>query len=271
MVRLGFVVFQLHFQRLAEIPVYVNTFIPILIFCVALVVSIVIVWLRSDRIKKEIQLQAMENLEHERQRIAHDLHDASGARFFAIKERITELLNYGEISEIVNRASHIQKELQDLQIEIAQLTQAIYPKELEAFGLVKSIENLVLMMADSKRKVNFHSTVNEISLAEKEVQVYRIMQELIANIVQHNQVDDLSVSMELLNQHLSISIHYHVVSVSSQASSSQFPLSNLPMDNLKGRGTYTLKQRLALIQGEIRKIEMHPGVWEEQLLLEVDR
>jgi two-component system sensor histidine kinase DesK len=261
----------LHFQRLAEIPVYVNTFIPILIFCVALVVSIVIVWLRSDRIKKEIQLQAMEDLEHERQRIAHDLHDASGARFFAIKERITELLNHGEISEIVSRASQIQKELQDLQVEIAQLTQTIYPKELEAFGLVKSIENLVMMMADPKRKVNFQSSVTEISLAEKEVQVYRIMQELIANIVQHNQVDVLSVSIQLLNQHLTISINYHTVSASSQASQSQFSLSNLAMDNLKGRGTYTLKQRLALIQGEIRKIELQPGVWEEQLLLEVNR
>lgn len=271
MVRLGSVVFQLHFQRLAEIPVYVNTFIPILFFCVALVVSIIIVWLRSDRMKKQIQLQAMEDLEHERQRIAHDLHDASGARFFAIKERITELLNYGEISEIVSRASQIQKELQDLQIEIAQLTQTIYPKELEAFGLIKSIEHLVMMMADAKRKVHFQATFGDVSLGEKEVQVYRIMQELIANIVQHNQVKELKVSMDLLNQHLVISIHYHICTDSSQASFLPDPSSSIAMENLKGRGTYTIKQRLALIQGEIRKIELQPGIWEEQLLLEVNR
>lgn len=247
---------------------YVNTFIPILVFCIALVVSIVFIWLRSNKINKELQLQAMEDIEHERQRIAHDLHDASGARFFAIKERITELLNHGEISEIVGRASLIQKELLELQVEIARLTQNIYPKELEVFGLVKSLENLVMMMADTKRKVNFKASFTEIFLGEVEVQVYRIMQELIGNIVQHNQVDVLSVSMDLLNQHLSISIVYHVTEKNNHVQSDSS--SHRAMESLKGRGTYSIKQRLALIGGEIRKIELQPGVWEEKLLLEVN-
>ncbi|MEM9936854.1 MAG: histidine kinase, partial [Bacteroidota bacterium] len=122
--------------------------------------------------------------EEERIRIAKDLHDGLGTTLAAVKMRI-ESMDHSPVepnfknttTEMVNNAYG----------EVRRIAHNMSPYSLNKFGLVKSVEKLCEEVKSSgKIETNFQALRVTASLPTlQEAMIYRILQELMNNILKH--------------------------------------------------------------------------------------
>lgn len=139
----------------------------------------------SERVKG---LQAViESTETERRRIARDLHDGIGQQLGGLKlawQQIgknlspEEKIKLDSLSQILNETS----------TEVRNLSHQMMPKMLEQDGLKPAIEDMLLKtLGINKISFDYNFSANQKRLVpEVELAIYRISQELIANILKHS-------------------------------------------------------------------------------------
>ncbi|MCF6170650.1 MAG: sensor histidine kinase [Bacteroidales bacterium] len=146
----------------------------------------------------ETQLKAvLEGQEQERRRIARELHDGVGQTLSGIK------LNWELISgtfKTTQKASQLEKMshmLDDAVIEVRSISHQMMPKELEQFGLVPTIRSILLFsFGNTGVQYEFEETGMENRLPQTvELGLFRIFQELIANILKHAGASKVSVQL----------------------------------------------------------------------------
>lgn len=176
-----------------------------LILLVLMVVGILL-WVYKSRLEKreaihherlrqqEIRLEAtIETQEEERSRLARDLHDGIGQLLSATR------LNFGAFEgEVKNE--NFQKALHMLDEacrEVREVAHVIMPRSLEAEGLAAAIQE---MLEKSLRNtpISFQfEVVGQIERLHKklEINLYRIVQELIQNILKHSSATEVHLQL----------------------------------------------------------------------------
>ena len=138
--------------------------------------------------QQEVNMAYLRGETKERKRIAEELHDGLGGLLSTLKMTIQSFpsptLVAGRTSkEVLNALDLVNKSLE----EVRSVSHNMMPSVLSNFGLEKAIENLV-------EKVNFSSTINirldvgihkERFQSEFEINVFRIVVELLNNIIKH--------------------------------------------------------------------------------------
>ena len=137
--------------------------------------------------------------EQERKRIAEDLHDKLGAilgmvklHFSAVEEKIDtlredNLKQYQKANELLDLASQ----------EVRNVSHNLVSSVLLKFGLVKALEELKETIS-SAGKLNLSLFIGDIpeSLPEEmERQTYRIIQELLSNILKHADATEATIQL----------------------------------------------------------------------------
>lgn len=132
--------------------------------------------------KKVLQERFSQDLlayqEVERKRISKDLHDGLGQKLLVIKNK---LMISGDIEAT--------KMMDDTIEEIRTITRDLYPFLLQELGITKAIEHTINEL-DENSGVFISSKIDNIDnlfSKEKEVNIYRIVQEGLSNIVKHAQ------------------------------------------------------------------------------------
>lgn len=158
---------------------------------------------KVDEIMQQSEIKAlnamMEGQEKERDRVAKDLHDRLGSMLSAIKHQIDGLdATVLELKE-EQRGQYrkVNRLLDEAVGEVRRISHDMVSVTLARFGLVKALEDL----CDSVR-VNGGMTV-ELSLfgLEKrmdrsmEITLYRIVQELVSNVLKHAAAKELSIGV----------------------------------------------------------------------------
>ncbi|GAB5522264.1 MAG: hypothetical protein Roseis2KO_01360 [Roseivirga sp.] len=147
--------------------------------------------------------------EEERQRIATDLHDKLGAilgmvklHFSAVEERIDVLREdnkkqYDKANELLDQASS----------EVRNISHNLLSGVLVKFGLVPALQDLKdTVEATGKLKVQLvagEQTEGRLS-GEQELQIYRIVQELISNILKHAKATEAVVQLNRTNGEINL-------------------------------------------------------------------
>jgi two-component system, NarL family, sensor kinase len=148
----------------------------------------------SIRINKEKIRAEIDTMENERRRIAADLHDELGPLLSAVKLQINHLETTSDEDKIlIEKASnHIDKMIQRLR----EISNNLMPNTLMRKGLKTALEEL----ADSSEQA-FHLKI-KLSCDEdlkpgrdKEINVFRIVQEIIHNTVKHASADTLVIQI----------------------------------------------------------------------------
>jgi two-component system, NarL family, sensor kinase len=116
--------------------------------------------------------QLLENIEVERQRIAGDLHDSVNHELLSLKNSQDSANVNVKIDEIIN--------------EIRGISRNLHPVMFEKIGLEASIEQLVERMQLQNNfmvntAINYQNSLNQTD----ELQIYRIIQEAISNIIKY--------------------------------------------------------------------------------------
>lgn len=144
-------------------------------------------------------------MERERGRIAKDLHDNIGAMVSAVNFLLGGIVsdNEQDIVLIAKMKDHIS----DTMLNIGQLSYDIMPRILSAEGLQAAVRDFLDILTYSKKiSVQFSCNIPKGAVEpEKEVLIFRIIQEIIQNILKH--ANATAIVCELNNTGKMIVLH----------------------------------------------------------------
>ncbi len=129
--------------------------------------------------------------ERERKRIAGELHDELASRLNVIRLSLYQLKKHTPPELMIQTT-----ELLDETIEITRhISHDLYPPVLSDFGLAQAIAEFLTPLEESLT-INYQVRGNEHSQClplEKELQVLRIVQELVANSLKHAETKQINL------------------------------------------------------------------------------
>lgn len=152
----------------------------------------VVAW-QQARIAAEIN-----TLEAERKRIAGDLHDELGPMLSAIKLQINHLEPNTEIETAALTTSSTQ--IDSIIQRFREISYDLLPNTLVRKGFVKATEEFISKLKPLHPLV-IKFNAEEISLTTKnEINLYRIVQEIIQNTLKHSRATELNIDFTKTNK-----------------------------------------------------------------------
>ena len=140
----------------------------------------------------------LEGQETERRRIAIDLHDRLGGILSMVK------LHFSVVTESLSKDDQTHTKfmkasdlLDQATGEVRSISHNLMSGVLTKFGLVPALEDLKDKISQTgKLKVSLYSNdLNNVLTAEQELQLYRIVQELISNILKHSHAKEANIQL----------------------------------------------------------------------------
>jgi signal transduction histidine kinase len=165
-----------------------------------------------DKLKSQKAVTRLESLiegeEKERKRLAQDLHDGINGDLSAIKYKITEI-DKERLKEEGKAGVNKAIDMLDKAIEqVRHISHNLAPPSLQSFSLTEALFQFCQnMSASSAIDIEFQYFGNPIKLnAEYETAIYRMVQELINNIVKHAECTEALVQLNHHTDTLDITI-----------------------------------------------------------------
>ncbi|MEL6809827.1 MAG: sensor histidine kinase [Bacteroidota bacterium] len=168
---------------------------------------------KKEKILKEQELNAIdamiEGQEKERQRLASDLHDSVGATLSAARLQFDHLSNnkdnLDELDELFDKTKTL---LNDAYAEVRSMAHLKNSGVIAKKGLLPAVEKLARNASVAN---GLTIEVQDFGLNEKlegslEISIFRIIQELVTNIIKHAQATEANISITRHEDSLSIII-----------------------------------------------------------------
>jgi signal transduction histidine kinase len=182
----------------------------------------------------------LESQESERRRLAADLHDSIGGMLSTIRVGLATISKALPEPQAIDQTKQM---LDDTITSVRRISRDLMPSTLEKFGFVHAIKELCeRFQGTSKITIRF-SQDGEISSLEpqRELMVFRIVQELLNNAVKHAQADTIQVTIQNSGQ----------LAVSVEDDGIGFDIEEQRKDkqNGKGLGLFNIENRARLLGG----------------------
>jgi two-component system sensor histidine kinase DegS len=166
---------------------------------------------KTEKILKEQELTTIDAMisgqEKERQRLASDLHDSVGATLAAAKLQFHHLSkNRDKSSQTDELFTKTGRLLEDAYNEIRSMAHVKNSGVIAKNGLLPAVQKL----AESASGINgLYIEVEDFGLEERlenslEITVFRIIQELVTNIIKHSQATEASIAINQYEDSLNI-------------------------------------------------------------------
>ena len=174
--------------------------------------------------------------ENERQRISKDLHDGVGQHLSSVKMQLESLTIRDERINV--KKQHIIKNLGEAAQEIRQISHKMMPRSLEEVGLVPSLEDLFSKtFTQTSIKCSFeYNNVEQRYPKDVEISLYRIVQELLNNIIKHSHANNVAVQLYTINKKLIMTVEDDGIGFDVKVKSS-------------GHGLLNIKSRIETLNG----------------------
>ena len=166
------------------------------VILVYLIVTIIRYHLKRLRLNKEKIQAEIDTLEKERRRIASDLHDELGSLLSAVKLQINSLdTNDPEDQQIIQTSSY---HIDTIITKVREISNNLMPNTLLRKGLRRAIEEYVdHVQKASQLQIKFVCT-EELRLQQsQEINIYRIIQEIIHNTLKHAKASYLIIQLTI--------------------------------------------------------------------------
>jgi two-component system NarL family sensor kinase len=184
-------------------------------------------------------IQAEEN---ERNRIAADLHDTVGQSITAAKFNFEAFINKIQINnESEKNLSQVIKQLLDESSkEVSNVSRNMMPNALMKLGLGSAIKNFIEKLDGQKIRIIANIDIQHNIEKSTEIIVYRIIQEIVNNVIKHAFANQL---------YITASTDPHSLSITLEDNGVGFDLKNMKENN--GIGLNNIRTRIAFLQGNV--------------------
>ena len=190
------------------------------------------------RIQRQMFNVEMATLEKERTRIAGDLHDDLGPLLAAIKYRIQIVTPATEQDqkELDRCSDHLQEAI----VRLRQVSYNLLPAVLERRGLAQAIQDLAVNMEQlHPLQIEFINDLASPISKEIEIHLYRMVQEGVANCVQHAAASRLQIKLTADHRVLTLQLVDNGIGIAPKVS----------VDTLRGRGITGFRNRAMMLGG----------------------
>jgi signal transduction histidine kinase len=202
---------------------------------------------RMEQDQQKLLLNASIRLqEEERQRIAADLHDDAGpllatARLY-LNENLVNLDKTTQLQSIYNAKSIIDDTIQ----LIRNISHSLMPPTLKNFGLESAVNDLFQKISGSgsmNASSRFHDYRERLQ-AETELIIFRVIQELVNNILKHSNASFIHLTQNTSGDKFFIRLHHDGRGIT------QNDFNKLNKSNV-GLGLKNIQSRLKVLHGKI--------------------
>lgn len=188
----------------------------------------------SDK-KKQLQEVYSQKLilaqENERKRIANELHDSLGQNLLMIKNQL-----------VSNDSEHLKNLTNNTINEMRSIAMNLHPYQLREFGLTKALEMNLKKFEQNNTGIFVSYEVDNLDNLFNETQqlnIYRIVQECITNIVKHARATAARFVFEKKENIIEITINDNGAGYNFQKS----------LQNKSSLGLKTIQERINLLKG----------------------
>ncbi len=197
-------------------------------------------------------LEAMiKGQEEERIRIAKELHDHFGSLMAAVKVNLsTVAANNGVAPESERQMKNLSTLVDQACEDIRGLSHSMHVGVSESFGLVPALKDLTASINHSGEiKVEFLSSQCVDALdAAIEITAYRLVQELVSNVLKHAEAKELTIQLTCLENILNIIVEDNGVGFDLEYQKKR----------KNGMGLLNMKHRVDALHGEF-EVDSLPG------------
>lgn len=202
----------------------------------------------SEKEQEIKELKAtMQGEEKERTRIARELHDGIVSQLAAVR------LNFSALSKDESYAQDFDDALQqlsDVTQELRITAQNLTPEILLQNGLVEAVHTFCEKMAKATGLEIDFQVYGDLPLMETdfELSLYRMVQELIHNVIKHAQATQLLVQFSYQNERLGITIEDNGIGLSREI-----------INRSKGTGLNNIYARVKILNGHMDIVNDESG------------
>lgn len=193
---------------------------------------------------RDAQISAVvDSQERERKRFASDLHDGMGQLISTLQLNIQSIKQSKDLGKTVEQVENSEQLLNEIQNEIRNIAFNLMPPVLVKEGLVSASRELVRRLNKTETlKVTFsvHEFTQRLTQVT-EISLYRIIQELLSNMIKHSKATEIVVSFTGFEEELVLTLEDNGIGYDLNA----FQTSE------RGNGWSTIQTRINLIRGEI--------------------
>lgn len=202
---------------------------------------------RNQRQKRQLQERFSQDLlqsqEQEKRKIAAELHDSIGQNILFIKN---QLLKFD-----LPAVNTIMPTVDNAILEVRNIAKDLYPNQLEKYGLAASLEAMAQKVGESSElfmSVDLGDTEQFLD-KDRQIQLYRIVQECVSNTLKHAAAKALRVTGEQQANNLLFVI---------LDNGKGFDKGNLGQKQHRSFGLLGMEERIKLLGGKM-ELESAPG------------
>ena len=183
-----------------------------------------------DELLKNQELKAINAMlagqEHERKRIAEDLHDRLGSQLSAVK------LHFESLKEGVLRPDTMEKlgdMLDDAVTEVRSIAHNMLSGILDKFGLVAALKDLVetLTIAGKMEVKLMTHGIDDRLPGELELNIYRVIQELLSNVMKHAGASEVLIQLNKFENELVLTVEDNGIGFVRESAAAGMGLKNI--------------------------------------------
>jgi len=184
--------------------------------------------------------------EEERQRLAADLHDDAGPLLATARLYLNENLINQDKATLLQSILQTRQIIDETIMLVRNISHNLMPPTLKNFGLESAVTDLFQKISGSgvvnasSRFHDYQERMNE----ERELIVFRVVQELINNILKHSKSSFIHLTQNLQDEKFFIRIHHDGRGILQ----ADFDRLNKSYDGL---GLKNISSRMRIMQGQI--------------------
>ena len=200
--------------------------------------------------QKELLRIAIQSEERERARIGRELHDDVGALLTATKLYLSQISPEVSPEKLTTTVDKMYSLFDTMIQGVRNISQDLRPVILEKLGLMEAVKSLVSTVNDlNVVQVEFIDHTRNAVVKAHELNIYRIIQELLNNTLKHANATEISIIFR--NELTDLVIVYIDDGVGIQQDQLQ---------QKKGIGLKNIESRLSVISGTFKFEDTQKGI-----------
>lgn len=206
------------------------------------IISLVFQQRRYIKLQKERIFAEITTLENERKRVVTELHDGIGPLLSSIKLNINSLDT--EIADDLDLIKNASSRIDEVMQNIRDISYDLMPVILERHGLEEAIKHFVTRSISLKKMtVDFrYDEKLQITDKQKEVNIYRIIQEIVHNTLKHAGATKLLIEIRKED---------NIILLMTQDDGVGFDHLQMKNDSRAGLGLKNIENRSEIMKGKL--------------------